>query len=123
MVCLAAGIPEIYNRYKGSHVVDFAYQKLVSCYVFTVLVPSPYVSMIKWDNKHFSRLISDPYTDPANVTDPFASPATRTGKDPGRISFLENGMLLCLQHHRDDNNFRFAIHPEVKGSLPLPCNL
>jgi hypothetical protein len=128
-VCLAAGIQEIYkypdhsNRYEGSHIVDFAYQKLVSCYVFTVLVPSPYVSMIKWDIKNFSTLISDPYTDPANATNPFASPTTRTGKDPRRINSLENGILLCLQHRRDYGHFHFAIHPHVKGSLPLPYNL
>ncbi|KAF5386188.1 hypothetical protein D9615_002388 [Tricholomella constricta] len=118
-VCLAAGIQEIFkyrdhsNRYEGSHIVDFAYQKLVSCYVFAVLVPSPYVSMKKWDIKKFSTLVSDPYTDPANAENPLASPTTRTGKDSRRINSLENGILLCLQHHQDYENFRFAIHPQM----------
>jgi len=30
-----------------------------------------------------------------------------------RESTLENGILLCLEHHGDYNNFRFSIHPET----------
>ncbi|KIM81053.1 hypothetical protein PILCRDRAFT_9089 [Piloderma croceum F 1598] len=97
-VCLTAGIQEIYecredsNRYEGSHIVGFAYHEL-------------------WDTRGFSALVSDPFTDPANAKNLFASPSTRT-KDLGQINSLENGMLLCLQHHRDYDNFRFAINPE-----------
>jgi len=99
-VCLAAGIQEFYecredsNRYEGSHIIDFAYHEL-------------------WDIRGFSDLVKDPFTDPDNAENAFASPSTRTKKDLRRINSLENGMLLCLQHHRDYNNFRFAINPHT----------
>ncbi|KIM92275.1 hypothetical protein PILCRDRAFT_117680 [Piloderma croceum F 1598] len=97
-VCLAAGIQEIYkyhedsDRYEGSHIIDFAYHEL-------------------WDIRGFPALVSDPFTDPANADNQFASPSMRTKKDLRRINSLENGILLCLQHHRDYDNFRFAINP------------
>jgi len=58
--------------------------------------------------------VRDPFTDPANANSQFASPPTRTKKDLRRINSLENGILLCLEHHRDYDNFRFAIHPETR---------
>ncbi|KAF8812306.1 hypothetical protein BYT27DRAFT_7207720 [Phlegmacium glaucopus] len=100
-VCLAAGIQAIYkyredsNRYEGAHIIDFAYHDL-------------------WDARGFSALVRDPFTDPANADSQFASPSTRTKKDLRRINSLENGILLCLAHHRDYDNFRFAIHPETR---------
>lgn len=36
-----------------------------------------------------------------------------TKKDLRRINALENGMLFCLQHHREYEKFRFAILPET----------
>jgi len=98
-VFLAAGIQEIYecredsNRYGGSHIIDFAYHEL-------------------WDTRGFSALVSDPFTDPANADNQFASPSTRTKKDLRRINSPENGMLLCLQHYRDYDNFRFALNSD-----------
>jgi len=94
---LAAGIQEIYkyledsNRYEGSHIVDFAFHEL-------------------WDTRGFSALVTDPFTDPVNAGSPFASPSTRKNGDPRRINSLDNGLLLCVQHHKDYDNFRFAIH-------------
>ncbi|KIM72616.1 hypothetical protein PILCRDRAFT_15965 [Piloderma croceum F 1598] len=108
-VCLAAGIQEIYeyledsNCYEGSYIVDFAYNEL-------------------WDARGFSALVSDPFTDRANAENQFASPSTRTMKDLRRINSLENGMLLCLQHYRDYDNFRFSINPDVKTSF-LPYTI
>jgi len=99
-VCLAAEIQAIYkyredsNRYEGAHIIALAYHDL-------------------WDTKRFSALVSDPFTDPANADSRFASPSTRTKKDFRRINSLENGILLCLQHHKDYDSFRFAIHPQT----------
>ena len=72
------------------------------------------IVIVKWDAQHFSTLVSDPFTDPANAGSQFASPSTRTKKDLSRINSLENGILLCLEHRNDYDNFRFSIHPEVK---------
>jgi len=84
---------------EGAHLISLAHHKL-------------------WDAKHFPALVSDPFTDPANADSPFASPSTRAKKDFSRINSLENGILLCLKHHEDYDNFRFAIHPEVKTTFP-----
>ncbi|KAM6490810.1 hypothetical protein JOM56_013773 [Amanita muscaria] len=98
VVCLAAGIPAIYkyhedsNRYEGAHIIPFAYHNL-------------------WDA--LSALIKDPFTDPANADSQFASPSTQTKKDFRRINSLENGILLCLEHRKDYDNFRFSIHPQT----------
>ncbi|KIL60201.1 hypothetical protein M378DRAFT_14286 [Amanita muscaria Koide BX008] len=98
VVCLAAGIPSIYkyykdsNHYKGAHIIPFAYHNL-------------------WDA--LSALIKDPFTDPANADSQFASPSTQTKKDFRRINSLENGILLCLEHRKDYDNFRFSIHPQT----------
>lgn len=121
-VCLAAGIQEIYecredsSRYEGSHIVDFAYHELVSrdCLCNSRLPLKTYPVIIKWDARGFSALVSDPFTDPANADNRLASRSTRTRKDIRRINSLDNGMLLCVQHHKDYDNFRLAIHPEVR---------
>lgn len=106
-VCLAADIPAFYQYdgdsdfYKGGHIIDLAYHAL-------------------WDAKGYPALVRDPYTDPANASNRFASPSTRTKTDSRRMNSLENGILFCLQHHKDYEDFRFSIHPEVKTSFP-PC--
>ncbi|KIM81728.1 hypothetical protein PILCRDRAFT_37892, partial [Piloderma croceum F 1598] len=100
VVCLATGIQELYeypddsDRYEGAHIIDFAYH-------------------VVWDARGYSAVVSDPFTDPANAENPFASPSTRTKKDFRRINSLENGMLLCLQHHKDYDYFRFSIHADT----------
>ncbi|KIL63927.1 hypothetical protein M378DRAFT_163885 [Amanita muscaria Koide BX008] len=99
-VCLAAGTHAIYkyredsNRYEGAHIIPFAYHNL-------------------WDANQFSALVKDPFTDPVNADSPFASPTTRTKKDSRRINSLDNGILLCLEHRKDYDNFRFSIHHET----------
>lgn len=121
---MAAGIQAIYkyredsNRYEGGHIIDFAYHNVVSCYLCSYLLT--YSVIVKWDARGFSALVRDPFTDPANADDQFASPSTRTKKDLRRINSLENGILFCLGHHRDYVSFRFSIHPEVRTPFP-PC--
>jgi hypothetical protein len=61
--------------------------------------------------------MKDPFTDPANANNKHAGPATQSNKDPGRMNSLENGILLCIQHHADYDNFRFAINPDVRTPL------
>lgn len=125
-VCLATGIQELYeypddsNRYEGAHIIDFAYHVLVSHFLVLLEYPFHYSVTIKWDTRGCSALVSGPFTDPANAENPFASPSTRTKKDLRRINSLENGMLLCLQHHNDYDYFRFSIHADVSKPC-LPC--
>jgi hypothetical protein len=119
-VCLAAGIQAIYkyhedsNRFEGAHIIAFAYHNLVSRYLCISPLSLTYSVIVKWDARRYSALVSDPFTDPANANSQFASPSTRTEKNFRRINSLENGILLCLEHHKDYDNFRFAIHPKVK---------
>jgi hypothetical protein len=100
VVCLAAGIQEFYefredsNRFEGARIIDVALNEL-------------------WDTRGYSALVSDPFTDPTNADNPFASPTTRTKKDLRRINSLENGILLCPRHHKDYDHFRFAISPKT----------
>lgn len=35
------------------------------------------------------------------------------GKETLRINSLDNGLLMCLDHHKGYDTFRFSIHPEV----------
>ena len=49
----------------------------------------------------------DPYTETN------AENATRNKRDPLRINSLENGILLCLCHHKAYDTFRFSIHPMI----------
>ena len=127
-VCLAAGIQAIYkyhedsNRYEGAHIIPLAYHNVVSRYLCNSPLSLTYSVIVKWDSKGFSALVSDPFTDPANANNPLASPSTRTKKDFRRINSLENGILLCLEHRQDYDDFRFAIHPEVKTHL-LPYTI
>jgi len=124
-VCLAAGIQAIYkyredsNRYEGAHIIAFAYHELVSRYLRFFCYISIHSIIVKWDARGFSALVKDPYTDPTNAGSQFASPSTRTGKDLRRINSLENGILLCLEHRKDYDSFRFAIHPDVKSLYSL----
>ena len=78
-----------------------------------------YLLFVKWDTRGFSALVKDPFTDPANADNEFASPSTRTKQDLRRINTLENGILLCLQHHRDYKIFHFAINPDVSAPFLL----
>jgi hypothetical protein len=119
VICLAAGIHAPYkysddsNRFEGAHIVPFACQELVG---LSSLIPSlfpAYHVVMKWDRNTLSSLVTDPFTDPINADCRFASPTTRTKKDPRRINSLENGILLCLEHHRGYDNFRFSIHADV----------
>jgi predicted restriction endonuclease len=59
-------------------------------------------------------MVNDPFTDPENANNAFASPSTQTKTDTRRINSLENGMLLCTQHHGDYDHFRISIHPMVR---------
>jgi hypothetical protein len=122
VVCLAAGIQEFYefredsNRFEGARIIDVALNELVSQ---SLLFSITFLTYLKWDTRGYSALVSDPFTDPTNADNPFASPTTRTKKDLRRINSLENGILLCPRHHKDYDHFRFAISPKV-GALFLP---
>jgi hypothetical protein len=125
-VCLAAGVKLIYkycedfNRFEGAHIIGLAYQRLVShSFSFTFLKPD---IIIKWNSRGFSSKISDPFTDPFNASNMLASLTTQTKRDPGRINSLENGILLCLQHYKDYNEFCFSIHPNVSTCF-LPYSI
>ena len=122
-VCLAAGIQNVYkysyhsNLFEGSHIIPFALHGLVShCLLSTFLT---YTVNIKWDSKGYSGLVKDPFTGPANADNQQASTSTRTKpeKDCRRINSLENGILLCLEHHRNFRNFHIAINPNVRTSF------
>ena len=65
---------------------------------------------LKWKLRGYQSLIADPYTAMTEEN------ATRNKRDPFRINSLENGILLCLSHHKAYDTFRFSIHPTV-----LPC--
>ena len=47
----------------------------------------------------------------------------QTKKDPRRINSLENGILLCLEHHWGIDNFRFSIHADVSHLSALLYDL
>ncbi len=119
-ICLAAGTQTFYKSaedsifFEGLHIIDLTFHELVShchCNSLTFLT---YLVVIKWDTRGYSTLVSDPFTDPANASNLFASPSTQTKKDLRRINSLENGILLCTQHHRDFISFCLAIHPVVR---------
>jgi hypothetical protein len=127
-ICLATGIQELYefsddsNRFEGAHIIDFAYHVLVSHFLVLLKSLFHYSFVTKWDARGYSALVSDPFTDPANAENPFASPSTRTKKDLRRINSLENEMLLCLLHHKDYDYFRLSINPDVSKPC-LPCTV
>jgi hypothetical protein len=75
-----------------------------------MMVYSLNVVVLKWTLRGYQNFIADPYT-ATNVEN-----ATRNKRDPLRINSLENGLLLCLYHHKAYDTLRFSIHPEV-----LPC--
>ena len=121
-ICLAIGIKKTYKYledsscYEGAHIIGLAHREIVSCYPCVLRYLS--LVIVKWDNKRFSELVADPFTDPANADSPLAGPSTRSKKDLRRINSLDNGILLCVEHHKDFDNFRFAIHYEVKTPFP-----
>ena len=72
-----------------------------------VIVDSVELIVLKWRLRGYQSLIVDPYT--ATRTEN----STRNKRDPLRINSLENGVLLCLTHHKAYDTFRFSIHPTV----------
>jgi len=81
---------------------------------YTLLNPSLLIQLniilLKWTLRGYQSLMADPYTATS------AANATRNKRDPLRINSLENGILLCLSHHKAYDTLRFSIHPIV-----LPC--
>ena len=54
------------------------------------------------------------------VLDPYTKDKSRSaqlGHDPLHINSLDNGILMCLNHHNGFDTFRFSIHPEVRSNL------
>ena len=68
------------------------------------------VFLLKWNLRDYQSLIADPYTATSSEN------TTRNKRDPLRMNSLENGILLCLSHHKAYDTMRFSIHPEV-----FPC--
>jgi len=69
----------------------------------------------KWSARDYQSKVLDPYTKDK-------SRSARLGHDPLHTNSLDNGMLMCLDHHKGFDTFRFSIHPEVRSSL-LVCFL
>lgn len=69
----------------------------------------------KWSARGYKSNVLDPYS--VNT-----SQSTQHGHDPLHINSLDNGMLMCLDHHKSFDTFRFSIHPEVRSNL-LVCFL
>ena len=115
-VCLVGMQDQLYryqdnsNCYDGSHIINFAHYELVS---HCLQVCHSYFSfwlIIKWDARGYAALISDPFTNSANAKSSYASSSMQSKKDPRQINSLENGLLFCLQHNQDYDNFCFAIY-------------
>lgn len=99
---MATGIQKLYeypddsDYYEGAHIINPTYHVLVSHFLILLEYPFHGSVIIKWDARGYSAVVSDPFTNPTNATNPFASPSTQSQKDLRRINSLENGMLLCL---------------------------
>ena len=73
--------------------------------------------MVQWTRRRYEGIILDPFTAPG------PGDATRNRRDPLRISSLENGILLCLLHHKGYDTFRFSINPTVLPWFSGVCDL
>ena len=50
------------------------------------------------------------------MIDPYTSTKKLKGsisKDERRMNSIDNGLMLCLQHHKQFDTHMFSIHPEV----------
>jgi len=92
IVCHAKGTPKDYlhedhsKHFHGAHIFPSSMQE-------------------SWNRRQHQNLITDPYTS----FDSFN--AKRNKKDPRRINSLENGLLLCLEHHAMYDAFEYSINP------------
>jgi len=117
VVCQATAAPTPYKSredlivLEGAHIVPMVSWQFVSLSVDRPIGLS--IIHSQWDIHAFKLRMTDPYTDSANVGDPLASPTTRSGTDGRRMNSLDNGLLLCVNHHRRYDSFQFSIHPAV----------
>jgi HNH endonuclease len=63
----------------------------------------------QWDKKGYSEIVVDPYSVPGASK----SSTSRLMTDTRHMNSIDNGLLLCLQHHSDFDNHLFSIHPDV----------
>lgn len=114
-VCFAQGLPNAQYEYAGDgeffhggHIWPFSCHQLVG-YLLVSLI-SYLLLYQQWAKLNCMSYISDPFTDPSSK---LVSSTTHLGRDPGRINSLENGIMLCLFHHKAYDTFRYSIHPKV----------
>lgn len=69
-------------------------------------------TLLQWALRDFSSKVTDPFTDKENH-EVDLSRSSRLGNDPLRMHSLDNGMLMCLYHHKCYDIFMFSIHPDV----------
>jgi len=63
----------------------------------------------QWDKNGYSGIVVDPYSVPG-ASKSFTG---RLMTDTCRMNSIDNGLLLCLEHHSDFDNHLFSIHPDV----------
>ncbi|KAH9941526.1 hypothetical protein B0H21DRAFT_869467, partial [Amylocystis lapponica] len=78
----------------------------------------PLSSHQQWVRGELSRFISDPYTSPEHVDN--EHPAS-SHKDVRRMYSLENGLLLCANHHIAFGAHGFLIRPHACALYLSPC--
>jgi len=61
-----------------------------------------------WDHKQYSSIVADPFTAPGALKS-----TSRAGTDERRMNSIDNGLLLCLVHHKEFDTHMFSIHPET----------
>jgi hypothetical protein len=73
----------------------------------------------QWDMKNFSEIVMDPYSAP----DISKSTSRCLSADAHWMNSIDNGLLLCLQHHHDFNEHLFSIHPDVEIYMLFPIHV
>jgi hypothetical protein len=97
-VCFAQGLPNARYEYagdgeffRGGHIWPLSCHQL-------------------WAKRNCASYISDPFTDPSSQP---VSSTTPLASHSGRMNSLENGIMLCLFHHKAYDTFRYSIHPKT----------
>jgi hypothetical protein len=121
VVCMAAnagftqyqyeGDSELFN---GAHIFPLKYYSVVSQYSLSIII-SLIFALFQWDHKQYSSIVADPFTAPGALK----STTSRAGTNERRMNSIDNGLLLCLVHHKEFDTHMFSIHPEVGSSLSL----
>lgn len=124
VICLAPGLPSAYRYvddsefFPGVHLIPCVFQSVVNTDVLFLCLSMLKRGLPQWDVKDFVSVVTDPHTNPQLLQ--IAGLSQSSGLN-SRTDSLNNGMLMCLDHHQGYQNFHYSIHPEVETSSCHLC--